>query len=154
MTSIEISTSKIKTWCNQLGFDYCGIAKAEQLDSEAFKLENWLNKGFHGKMEYMEKHFDLRINPQKLVPGAKSVITLLINYYPESKQFDDGPRISKYAYGNDYHTIIKSKLKTLLQNIKTEIGEVNGRGFVDSAPVLERSWAIKSGLGWVGKNVN
>jgi epoxyqueuosine reductase len=154
LNSFDLNTSKIKTWCNDLGFDYCGIAKAEMLDDDARKLEGWLNKGFHGKMQYMENHFDLRIDPKKLVPGAKSVITLLINYYPEKKQIDEGAKISKYAYGNDYHTVIKSKLKTLLQNIKTEIGEVNGRGFVDSAPVLERSWAIKSGLGWVGKNGN
>lgn len=147
-------TDLIKKWVNQLGFDYCGIAKAVQLDDEAFKLERWLNNGFHGKMHYMENHFDLRINPQKLVPGAKSVITLLINYYPDNHQSNDSHKISKYAYGEDYHTVIKKKLKVLLEKIKQEIGEVNGRGFVDSAPVLERSWAVKSGLGWVGKNGN
>jgi epoxyqueuosine reductase len=151
---IEKYTENIKSWCYQLGFEYCGIAKAVPLDNEAFKLESWLNKGFQGKMQYMENHFDLRINPQKLVPGAKSVITLLINYYPENHRVNEDLKISKYAYGSDYHTIIKNKLKVLLQNIKENIGEVNGRGFVDSAPVLERSWAVRSGLGWVGKNGN
>jgi epoxyqueuosine reductase len=151
---IEKYTENIKSWCYQLGFEYCGIAKAVPLDNEAFKLESWLNKGFQGKMQYMENHFDLRINPQKLVPGAKSVITLLINYYPENRQVNEDLKISKYAYGSDYHTIIKNKLKVLLQKIKENIGEVNGRGFVDSAPVLERSWAVRSGLGWVGKNGN
>jgi epoxyqueuosine reductase len=151
---IEKYTENIKSWCYQLGFEYCGIAKAVPLDNEAFKLESWLNKGFQGKMQYMENHFDLRINPQKLVPGAKSVITLLINYYPENHRVNEDLKISKYAYGSDYHTIIKNKLKALLQKIKENIGEVNGRGFVDSAPVLERSWAVRSGLGWVGKNGN
>ncbi|HEX8334385.1 MAG TPA: tRNA epoxyqueuosine(34) reductase QueG, partial [Segetibacter sp.] len=154
MSKTATHTKNIKDWCNALGFEYCGIAKAVQLDNEARKLESWLNKGLHGKMQYMENHFDLRINPQKLVPGAKSVITVLMNYYPENHQFSEGPRISKYAYGSDYHSVIKGKLKTLLLKIQDEIGEVNGRGFVDSAPVLERSWAVTSGLGWVGRNGN
>lgn len=147
-------TSLIKQYAQQLGFDYCGIAKAEFLNDDARRLEQWLNKGFNGKMQYMENHFDLRVNPSKLVPGAKSVITLLLNYYPAQLQHTDAPKISKYAYGQDYHDVIRNKLKQLLQNIKENIGDINGRGFVDSAPVLERAWAAKSGLGWVGKNGN
>ncbi|HNJ59205.1 MAG TPA: tRNA epoxyqueuosine(34) reductase QueG, partial [Chitinophagaceae bacterium] len=136
----------------QLGFDFCGIAKAEYLNEDAKRLEQWLNKGMHGSMQYMENYFDLRTDPQKLVPGAKSVITLMQNYYPDSKQNASVPKISKYAYGNDYHLSIRDKLRTLLQIITEKIGQVNGRGFVDSAPVLEKTWANKSGLGWVGKN--
>ena len=147
-------TSFVKTTAQSLGFDYCGIAKAVKLDDDARRLENWLNKGFNGTMAYMNNYFDLRTDPSKLVPGAKSVITLLLNYFPIQKQNPDAPQISKYAYGNDYHEVIKSKLKIFLQLIKENIGEVNGRGFTDSAPVLERSWAEKSGLGWVGKNGN
>ncbi len=137
-----------------LGFDFCGIAKAEFLEDDAQRLEKWLHNGMHGKMQYMENHFDLRTNPSLLVPGAKSVVTLLCNYFPAEHQNNNAPKIAKYAYGNDYHEVIRSKLKVLLQKMKTEIGEVNGRGFVDSAPVLERAWATKSGLGWVGKNGN
>ncbi len=137
-----------------LGFDHCGIAAAELLSDDARRLEAWLNKGLHGQMKYMENHFDMRINPTLLVPGAKSVITLLLNYFPAEQQNQDTPRISKYAYGRDYHLVIRSKLNELLSYIRTSIGEVNGRGFVDSAPVLERSWAVRSGLGWVGKNGN
>ena len=137
-----------------LGFDFCGIAKAEFLEDDARRLEKWLHNGMHGKMQYMENHFDLRTNPSLLVPGAKSVVTLLCNYFPAEYQNNNAPKIAKYAYGNDYHEVIRSKLKVLLQKMKTEIGEVNGRGFVDSAPVLERAWATKSGLGWVGKNGN
>ncbi len=137
-----------------MGFDYCGIAKAALLDEDARRLESWLNKGLHGNMQYMENHFDLRIDPGKLVPDARSVITLLMNYFPAEQQSADAPKISKYAFGNDYHEVIREKLKDLLRYIKTTIGEVNGRGFVDSAPVLERSWAQKSGLGWIGKNGN
>jgi epoxyqueuosine reductase len=148
------NTHFIKKASADLGFSYCGIAKAQKLDEDAKRLENWLNKGFNGSMQYMENHFDLRVDPTRLVPGAKSVITLLLNYFPAQQQNSDTPKISKYAYGEDYHTVIKSKLKLLLQHIKENIGEVNGRGFVDSAPVLERSWAQKSGLGWVGKNGN
>ncbi len=147
-------TSLIKQYAQQLGFEHCGIAKAAFLNDDARRLENWLNKGFNGKMQYMENYFDLRVNPSKLVPGAKSVITLLLNYYPAQLQHADAPKISKYAYGQDYHDVIRDKLKQLLQNIKTNIGDINGRGFVDSAPVLERAWAAKSGLGWVGKNGN
>lgn len=148
------NTIKIKQQAEQLGFDFCGIAKAVKLEEDAKRLENWLNKSFNGSMQYMENHFDLRIDPSKLVPGAKSVITLLLNYFPSSQQNTDAPKISKYAFGNDYHEVIRNKLKLLLQYIKENIGEVNGRGFVDSAPVLERAWAQKSGLGWIGKNGN
>ncbi len=148
------NTEFIKTTAQALGFQYCGIAKAEKLDEDAKRLERWLNKGFQGSMDYMNNHFDLRIDPSKLVPGAKSVITLLLNYFPSQQQKPDLPQISKYAYGKDYHEVIKGKLKTFLQLIKKNIGDIHGRGFTDSAPVLERSWAVKSGLGWVGKNGN
>ena len=132
----------------------CGIAVATQLDEDAVRLEQWLNKGYQGGMAYMERHFDLRIDPRKLVPGAKSVITLLLNYFPSEQQQADAPKIAKYAYGTDYHFVIKDKLNELLAFITEKIGAVMGRGFVDSAPVLERSWAVRSGLGWVGKNGN
>ncbi|MBP6024116.1 tRNA epoxyqueuosine(34) reductase QueG [Ferruginibacter sp.] len=148
------NTIKIKQQAKQLGFDYCGIAKAVKLEEDAKRLENWLNKSYNGAMKYMENHFDLRIDPSKLVPGAKSVITLLLNYFPSAPQNTDTPKISKYAFGNDYHEVIRNKLRLLLQYTKENIGEVNGRGFVDSAPVLERAWAQKSGLGWIGKNGN
>ena len=147
-------TQQIKLFAKQLGFDYCGIAKAVRLDEDARRLEHWLNKGYNGTMQYMENHFELRIDPSRLVPGAKSIITLLLNYFPSEEQHTAVQKIAKYAYGKDYHEVIRSKLKRLLQYIKNEIGEINGRGFVDSAPVLERSWAQKSGLGWVGKNGN
>lgn len=138
-----------------LGFEYCGIAKAQKLEEDAKRLENWLKNGLHGKMSYMENYFELRTDPCKLVPGAKSVITLLLNYFPAQQQNDaNAPVISKYAYGNDYHEVIRSKLKIFLQMIKENIGEVHGRGFADSAPVLEKSWAQKSGLGWIAKNGN
>ena len=150
----EKQTQLIKQFSQELGFDYCGIAKTVKLDEDARRLENWLIKGFNGTMQYMENHFELRIDPARLVPGAKSIITLLLNYFPAQQQNTDTPKIAKYAFGNDYHDVIKSKLKLLLQSIKKSIGEVNGRGFVDSAPVLERTWAQKSGLGWIGKNGN
>jgi epoxyqueuosine reductase len=137
-----------------LGFEFCGIAAAKPLDEDARRLEDWLNKGFHGKMSYMERHFDLRVNPQKLVPGAKSVITLLLNYYPAQQQQPEAPRIAKYAFGKDYHEVIREKLNVFLANLKQELGDIEGRGFVDSAPVLERSWAQQSGLGWIGRNGN
>lgn len=148
------NTKFLKEFTRTLGFDYCGIAKAQQLPDDARKLEQWLNKGLHGTMHYMENHFDLRIDPTKLVPGAKSVITLLLNYFPAQQQSGPAPRISKYAYGQDYHEVIRSKLRLLIESMKQQIGDVNGRGFVDSAPVLERSWAQRSGLGWMGKNGN
>ena len=154
MTAAEKNTNFIKTQTQLLGFSYCGIAKAQVLNEDAKRLESWLNKGFNGNMHYMENYFDVRIDPSKLVPNAKSVITLLLNYFPTEKQNEASPKISKYAYGYDYHDVIREKLKTLLHLIKEQIGEVNGRGFVDSAPVLERSWAQKSGLGWIGKNGN
>lgn len=144
----------IKSEALRLGFDACGIAKATVLDDDARRLEDWLNKGYHGDMHYMERYFDLRTDPSKLVPGAKSVVTLLLNYYPEDKQQPDAPAIAKYAWGKDYHFVIKDKLHSLLNYISEEIGEVQGRGFVDSAPVLERTWAQRSGLGWMGKNAN
>ena len=137
-----------------MGFNYCGLAKAEVLSEDAKRLEQWLANNYNGSMQYMEKYFDLRINPKKLVPGAKSVITVMQNYYPKEQPLNDTPKISKYAYGKDYHEVIKIKLKEFLYELNTQIGEINGRGFVDSAPVLERAWAVKSGLGWVGKNGN
>ncbi|HEY4207070.1 MAG TPA: tRNA epoxyqueuosine(34) reductase QueG [Puia sp.] len=152
-------TKWIKEATRELGFDYCGIARAEPLDEDARRLERWLGKGMHGSMDYMANHFDLRVDPCKLVPGAKSVITLLLNYFPGREVLPEmsgtaSPRISKYAYGKDYHEVIRGKLNGLLQRMRAAIGEVEGRGFVDSAPVLERSWAVRSGLGWVGKNGN
>ena len=151
---IERNTQFIKSFAKTLGFDFCGIAKATRLDEDAQRLESWLNKGLHGKMKYMENYFDLRIDPTKLVPGAKSVITLLLNYFPSEQQRKDVPQVSKYAYGKDYHEVIKEKLKVFLQMIKENIGDVHGRGFADSAPVLEKTWAQKSGLGWIAKNGN
>ncbi|TVR75826.1 MAG: tRNA epoxyqueuosine(34) reductase QueG [Chitinophagaceae bacterium] len=142
----------IKTTAGELGFSFCGIAKSESLDEEAKNLENWLKQGYHGEMSYMENYFDMRINPSKLVPGAKSVISLLFNYFPPEKQAKDKPQISKYAYGRDYHYVIKKKLKVFIDTLKAKTGDFNGRAFVDSAPVLERAWAKKSGLGWIGKN--
>ena len=154
MSAAKNNTRLIKNHAASLGFDFCGIAKAVRLDDDARRLEQWLGKNFNGSMQYMENNFELRIDPSKLVPGAKSVITLLLNYFPAQLQNADVPKISKYAFGKDYHEVIRSKLKLLLQSIKINIGEINGRGFVDSAPVLERTWAQKSGLGWVGKNGN
>jgi epoxyqueuosine reductase len=144
----------IKQAAKELGFDYCGIARAQPLDEDARRLEQWLNKKMNGSMNYMENYFELRVDPTKLMPGAKSVITLLLNYFPSHNQNKSAPKISKYAFGKDYHEVIKSKLKIFLQKIKETVGDVHGRGFVDSAPVLEKSWAVKSGLGWVGKNGN
>lgn len=135
------------------GFDFCGIARAERLDEDARRLESWLGQGLHGNMQYMENHFDLRIDPTRLVPGAKSVITLLKNYYPV-QPIEGEYRISKYAYGADYHTVIKKQLNQLITQLSEKIGSIQGRGFVDSAPVLERTWAQRSGLGWIGKNGN
>ncbi len=145
----------IKSEAKRLGFDYVGISKADFLEEEAPRLESWLNKNMHGQMSYMQNHFDKRLDPRILVPGAKSVVSLLLNYYPSQKQVDDtAPKISKYAYGNDYHDVIKDKLNQILQFIKDTIGDVDGRVFVDSAPVLDKAWAKKSGLGWIGKNSN
>jgi len=154
MGELKKNAEFIKKISGHLGFDYCGIAKARALDDDARRLELWLHKGMHGTMQYMENYFDMRIDPSRLVPGAKSVITLLLNYFPSQQQTTDSLKISKYAYGNDYHEVIREKLKSLLQSIHDHIGEVQGRGFVDSAPVLERSWARESGIGWIGKNSN
>ena len=142
----------IKTHAKRLGFLDCGIAKAEFLEDEAPKLEAWLQHDFHGQMHYMENHFDKRLDPRLLVDGAKSVISLPYNYFPSETQTGESYKISKYAYGEDYHHVIKQKLIELLQILQEEVGEVSGRCFVDSAPVLERAWAQKSGLGWNGKH--
>jgi epoxyqueuosine reductase len=144
----------IKAESKRLGFLSCGISQAGFLEKEAPRLENWLNNQMNGQMSYMENHFDKRLDPTLLVDGAKSVISLLLNYYPSELQNENSYKISKYAYGQDYHHVIKEKLKELLHFIQTEIGEVSGRAFVDSAPVLDKAWAAKSGLGWVGKNSN
>jgi epoxyqueuosine reductase len=151
---IHHKTSIIKQEAQRLGFFSCGISKAEFLELEAPRLENWLNQNMQGQMSYMENYFDKRLNPTLLVDGAKSVISLLLNYYPAELQSQDSYKISKYAYGQDYHHVIKEKLTELLHFIQTEIGEVSGRAFVDSAPVLDKAWAAKSGLGWMGKNSN
>lgn len=144
----------IKSEAKRLGFLSCGISRAGFLEEEAPRLEAWLKENRHGQMQYMENHFDKRLDPTLLVDGAKSVISLLLNYYPEKEQSVEGYKISKYAYGQDYHFVIKHKLKELLQSIQENIGEVGGRAFVDSAPVLDKAWAAKSGLGWIGKNSN
>ena len=151
----EDPTRFLKRKANNLGFLSCGISKAVFLEEEATKLENWLNDGKHGKMKYMENHFDMRLDPRKLVPDAKSVISLSYNYFNENLQKDkDAPKISKYAYGNDYHKVIKEKLKILFKELQKEFGDINGRVFIDSAPIMEKAWAAKSGLGWIGKNTN
>ena len=147
-------SSIIKEEAKRLGFLSCGISKAGFLEDEAPRLESWLNNNMHGQMSYMQNHFDKRLDPRLLVDGARSVISLVLNYFPSEFQNEDSYKISKYAYGEDYHFVIKDKLKELLQFIQTEIGEVNGRAFVDSAPVLDKAWAAKSGLGWIGKNSN
>ncbi|MGF1556120.1 tRNA epoxyqueuosine(34) reductase QueG [Paucihalobacter sp.] len=144
----------IKAEAKRLGFLSCGISEAGFLEAEAPRLEKWLNNNMHGSMQYMENHFDKRLDPTKLVDGAKSIVSLLLNYFPEEQQIRDTYKISKYAYGQDYHFVIKDKLKSLLQFIQGEIGEVHGRAFVDSAPVLDKAWAAKSGLGWIGKHSN
>lgn len=148
------NTFFIKTQALRLGFDHCGIAQAVKLDDDARRLEQWLHNNRNGSMKYMENYFDLRTNPTLLVPGAKSVITLLKNYYNPAQQAPCSPRISMYAWGQDYHITIKKQLQDLLHTIKQQVGDITGRGFVDSAPVLERSWALRSGLGWIGKNGN
>ena len=145
-------TKIIKEEAKRLGFLNCGIAKATFLEKEAPRLENWLKHNFHGQMQYMENHFDKRLDPTLLVEGAKSVISLSYNYYPKKTQPKDTYQIAKYAYGEDYHYVIKQKLQELLTTIQEKIGEVSGRCFVDSAPILERVWAEKAGVGWVGKN--
>ncbi len=144
----------IKAEAKRLGFLSCGISKVEFLEKEAPRLEAWLRKNMNGKMHYMENHFDKRLDPAKLVEGSKSVVSLLLNYYPNETQNATSYKLSKYAYGTDYHFVIKDKLKSLLQSIQTKIGDVYGRAFVDSAPVLDKAWAAKSGLGWLGKHSN
>ena len=149
----EKSTAFIKSRALELGFSFCGISKAEFLADEAPKLEAWLKRNYQGKMSYLENHFDKRLDPTLLVPGAKSVVSLIYNYYPQQNlEQPDGFKVAKYAYGEDYHFVVKDKLKILLEDIQREIGEVQGRAFVDSAPVMERAWAKRSGIGWVGKN--
>jgi epoxyqueuosine reductase len=144
----------IKSQAHNLGFDFCGIAKAEFLEEEAPKLETWLNLNYHGQMSYMANHFDKRLDPTKLVDGAKTVVSLIYNYYPEKKlpEKQEDYKLAKYAYGQDYHFVIKDKLTSLLKLLQEQIGDFGGRAFVDSAPILERQWAKKSGLGWLGKN--
>ena len=148
------NTHFIKSEAKRLGFMSCGISKAGFLEQEAPRLENWLNNNLQGQMSYMENHFDKRLNPTLLVDDAKSVISLLLNYFPDQSQISDTYKISKYAYGQDYHFVIKEKLKELLASIQQNIGAVSGRAFVDSAPILDKAWAAKSGLGWIGKNSN
>ncbi len=149
------NTTLIKQKAAELGFFFCGISKAEFLEEEANHLETWLKRTYNGKMGYMENHFDKRLDPRLLVDDSKSVVSLLMNYYTEEQQLDKtAPKLSKYAFGEDYHLVIKDKLTELFLFIQTEIGEVNGRVFVDSAPVMDKAWAKKSGLGWIGKNSN
>lgn len=151
----EKEKARIKTLAIKYGFDYCGFSKADFLEDEAPRLESWLNRNMHGAMAYMENHFDKRLDPRLLVPGAKTVISLLINYYPDHLQTDtEAPKISKYAYGEDYHHVIKGRLKQLLEEMQAELGDFHARVFTDSAPVLDKAWAARSGLGWIGKNSN
>ncbi len=151
MSPAEI-TQWIKAQAQELGFLHVGITKAEQLLTEADRLQEWLNKGFHGEMSYMENHFEKRTDPTKLVEGARSIICFSYNYFPEATQNEGAPKIAKYAYGRDYHKVIKKKLITLYKSLDAKYGPIDGRCFVDSAPVMEREWALRAGLGWVGKN--
>ena len=154
-SSKEKYTKLIKSHAKSLGFMSCGISKVEFLEKEAPRLEQWLNQNRHGQMNYMSNHFDKRLDPGLLVPGAKSIVSLLLNYHSTQTQKDpQAPKISQYAFGEDYHGVIKKKLKDLMSFIHEEIGEVDGRVFVDSAPVMDKVWAEKSGLGWIGKNTN
>ena len=152
MTQKKKYSQILKLEANKLGFDACGISKAGFLNEEAPRLEKWLKNGFHGHMAYMENHFEKRLDPTKLVPGAKSVISLLYNYFPSENQNKNSYHIAKYAYGEDYHQVIKSKLKSLVKTLQSSIGDFDARVFTDSAPVMERTWAQKSGLGWLGKH--
>lgn len=154
MSTKQLHTTLIKEEAKRLGFMACGISKAGFLETEAPRLEQWLTNNMHGEMAYMENHFDKRLDPTKLVENAKSVVSLLLNYFPEKTQQPESYKISKYAYGTDYHFVIKDKLKALLYYIEETIGQVHGRAFVDSAPVLDKAWAVKSGLGWMGKHTN
>lgn len=153
MSNPSKNTRLLKQKAKDLGFMHCGVAKAEFLEEDAHQLEQWLKQGMQGQMGYMENHFDKRLDPTKLVPGAKSVVSLVYNYYPEKDIAENGSyKIAKYAYGKDYHFVVKDKLKELMQYLQSEIGDIEGRAFVDSAPVMERSWAQRSGVGWIGKN--
>lgn len=153
MQSTTKRTHFIKSVASRLGFTYCGISKARFLEEEANHLDEWLRRGYQGRMTYMENYHDMRLDPAKLVPGAKSVISLIFNYYPNTDLARDGEfKIAKYAYGEDYHFVVKDKLKQLLSEIRDTVGDINGRAFVDSAPVMERAWAAQGGIGWVGKN--
>ena len=153
MTNLKQRTDFIKATAYKLGFSFCGVARAEFLEEEAPRLEAWLKRGYQGKMGYLENHFDKRLDPTLPVPGAKSVVSLLYNYFPEKEIASSGGyKVAKYAYGEDYHFVVKEKLRELVDEIGSHIGEVHGRVFVDSAPVMERAWAKKSGLGWIGKN--
>jgi len=152
-TDLHSKSLFIKEQALELGFDYCGISHAEKLEAESYRLQTWLNKGFHGEMSYLENHFEKRLDPSKLVSGAKSIISLLYNYYPPEKQGEgDNYKIAKYAYGRDYHKVIKKRLLKMLSILREAFGPLEGRAFVDSAPVMERQWAARSGLGWLGKN--
>ena len=154
--SKAVNTKLVKSLAAQFGFDYCGIAAAKELTEDARRLEQWLSNGYHGEMQYMENHFDKRLDPRLLVDDAKSVVSLLYNYFP-AERLPEGAedlKISKYAYGTDYHFVIKDKLKTLMDYIQEEVGEVGGRAFVDSAPVMDKAWAKRSGAGWIGKHSN
>lgn len=150
----EAKSIWVKDAAIRWGFESCGIAQAEPLPEDARRLERWLNQGMHGEMQYMENHFDLRIDPTRLVPGAKSVITVLKNYFPEQPEDQQDLKVARYAWGKDYHDVIRTQLKGFLQELRDQFGQIEGRGFVDSAPVLERTWATRSGLGWIGKNGN
>jgi epoxyqueuosine reductase len=153
VNSIERNTDFIKSKARELGFSFCGISKAEFLHEEAPLLEEWLKRGYHGKMSYLENYFDKRLDPTLLVPGAKSVVSLVYNYFPDKELFEDKDfKVAKYAYGEDYHMVVKDKLKLLIDQLRAHTGDIEGRAFVDSAPVMERAWAKKSGLGWIGKN--
>lgn len=156
MLSKSTYSESIKSKAKELGFDFCGISKAGFLEDEAPRLDSWLSKNYHGEMAWMANHFDKRLDPTKLVPGAKSVISVMLNYYPSKRlpESKEDYKISKYAYGKDYHYVLKDKLKELFLFIQSEIGEVDGRIFVDSAPVMDKAWAQKSGLGWIGKHSN
>lgn len=159
-TTIDLKSAEHALWLKnkalELGFSFCGISRADFLKEEAPRLESWLKQGMHGEMTYMENHFDMRLDPRLLVPGAKSVVSLLFNYYPDpTYQTADGAlKVSKYAWGEDYHDVVKDRLKQLLVELRGEVGDVDGRAFVDSAPVLDKAWAARSGLGWIGKNTN
>jgi len=154
MLALQRHTEIVKSIARDLGFMSCRISESAFLESEALRLENWLKSQAHGEMQYMENHFDKRLDPRLLVPGSKSVVSLAYNYFPKETGHSQSYKISKYAWGEDYHLVIKEKLFEFVERIREEIGDVHGRVFVDSAPVLEKAWAVKSGLGWIGKNAN